>query len=194
MRNTRVTVLAEVALAIALSAVLNYIGLHFMPQGGSVSLVMLPLIVVALRRGVVAGLVAGALYGGVDYLMNPYVVHWVQPILDYPVAFAAVGLSGIFSNAWNSAVSERRTAGAVWTVVVPAVLVGAVSRYLVHVVSGAIFFAEYAPQGQPVIVYSILYNLTYMVPSTIACVIGAVILMPALRNIGATAGTSRSTA
>lgn len=192
MRNTRVTVLAEIALAIALSAVLNYIGLHFMPQGGSISLVMLPLIVVALRRGVVAGLIAGALYGGVDYLMNPYVVHWVQPILDYPVAYAAVGLSGLFSNAWNAAVSERRTASAVWTVVLPAVLMGTAARFLVHVVSGAIFFAEYAPEGQPVVVYSVLYNLTYMLPSAIACMIGALILLPALRNVGSTASTSHS--
>jgi thiamine transporter len=184
MRNTRVQTLAEVALAIALAAVLNYVGLHLMPQGGSFSLVMLPLIVVALRRGLPAGLIAGALYGVLDYLMYPVVVHPVQPLLDYPVAFAAVGVAGVFSSAWMRAVADGHTARAAWTVVLPAALAGALARYAVHVVSGYIFFAEYAPEGQPVLLYSIVYNFTYMAPSALACAAGAMVLLPALRNVG----------
>ena len=186
MRNTRVLVMAEVALAIALAAVLNYIGLHFLPQGGSFSLVMLPLMVVALRRGVIAGVTAGALYGVIDYIMNPYVVHPIQPLLDYPLAFAAVGLAGLFSHAWNRAVAKGDTARAVWTVVLPATIVGAGARYALHVLSGYVFFSEYAPPGQPVIIYSIIYNATYMIPSAIACAAGVMILLPALRNVGVT--------
>jgi thiamine transporter len=184
MRTARVQTLAEVSLAIALAAVLNYVGLHLMPQGGSFSLVMLPIMVVAIRRGVLAGITAGALYGVIDYLMYPFVVHPIQPFLDYPLAFAAVGLAGLFSAAWNGAVANSRTARAVWTVVLPAALLGAAARYAVHVLSGFVFFAEYAPEGQPVLLYSVVYNFTYMAPSAIACAAGAMLLLPALRNVG----------
>ena len=140
--------------------------------------------VVAIRRGVVSGMLAGALYGVLDYIMLPVIVHPVQPLLDYPLAFAAVGLAGLFSASWNRAVAEGRTARAVWTAVLPAALLGAGARYAVHVVSGMVFFAQYAPEGQPILVYSILYNLTYMLPSAIGCAVGAMLLLPALRNVG----------
>ena len=184
MRTTRVQTLAEISLAIALAAVLNYLGLHLMPQGGAFSLVMLPLMVVAIRRGVVPGMIAGALYGVLDYLMLPVVVHPIQPLLDYPVAFAAVGLAGLFSASWHRAVAEGRTVRAVWTNVLPAALLGAGARYVMHVVSGMVFFAEYAPEGQPILIYSAVYNLTYMLPSAVACAVGAMLLLPALRNVG----------
>ena len=184
MRNPRIIVLAEVALAVALAAVLNYAGLRIMPQGGNVSLAMLPIFVVALRRGVVPGILAGAIYGVLDFMMAPFFVHWAQLMLDYAVAFGALGLAGLFSPAWNRAVAEGRTARGVWTAVIPGIAVGAVARWAVHVVSGALFFAEYAPEGQPVILYSVIYNATYMLPSSLICGAAAALVLPALRNVG----------
>jgi thiamine transporter len=177
--------LAEVALSVALAAVLNYIGLRFMPQGGNVSLAMLPILVVAIRRGVLAGVLAGALYGAIDFLMAPYIVHWAQVGLDYAIAFGALGVAGVFSNSWNRAVEHGRTGRAVWTSVIPAVALGTFARYCVHVLSGMLFFAEYAPEGQPVLLYSAIYNVTYMLPSAVICGIAAALVLPALRNVGA---------
>jgi thiamine transporter len=54
----------------------------------------------------------------------------------------------------------------------------------VHVVSGVLFFAEYAPEGQPVILYSVIYNATYMLPSALVCGAAAALVLPALRNVG----------
>jgi energy-coupled thiamine transporter ThiT len=91
MRERRTRLLLEIALTIALATVLSMLTIWRMPQGGSVSLGMLPLFVLAFRRGLVPGLVAGALYGLVDLMVNPYVVHWAQLILDYPLAYLLGG-------------------------------------------------------------------------------------------------------
>jgi thiamine transporter len=185
MRNERVLVLAEVALAIALAAVLNTIQFIQLPQGGSISLSMLPIIVVALRRGLGPGIVTGAAYGVIDYFYEPYFFHWIQWLLDYAVAFGAVGLAGFFAPAWKRAVADHAVPRAIWTVVLPAAVLGTAARLAVHVVSGLIFFVDYAEVSlMGGLAYSVTYNLSYMLPSAIACTAGAMILMPALRNVG----------
>jgi thiamine transporter len=198
MTGTRTRVLVEVALTVALSAVLHYVKLWQMPFGGSLSLEMLPILVLALRRGVVPGIIAGVLFGFVDLLMEPYILHWAQVALDYPVAFGAVGLGGLLSPAWRRAVATgtatlSRTAA--WIVPV-AVAIGAAGRYVSHFVSGVIFFAT-AGLGGPlangqsafmsvaafrtVAVYSALYNL-YVPISALACGVAMIVLLPTLEK------------
>lgn len=58
-----VQALAEIGVAIALAAVLGQVRLFQMPQGGSVSLELLPIIFIAVRRGVAPAIVTGVLYG-----------------------------------------------------------------------------------------------------------------------------------
>ncbi|MDP2401906.1 MAG: energy-coupled thiamine transporter ThiT, partial [Actinomycetota bacterium] len=155
----RTNVLVEMALCIALAAVLNALRIFHMPQGGTVSLVMLPIIVLAVRRGLVVGLVAGAAYGLVDLLIDPAIYYPLQVILDYPIAYGAVGVAGIMHAAWNRATITGRGASAVWTVLLPAVAIATALRYAAHVISGVVFFGQYAPEGQPVLIYSAVYNL-----------------------------------
>lgn len=179
MERQRLRTLVEIALAIALAAVLNMLKIWRMPNAGTVSFVMLPIVILALRRGVIAGVVTGALYGFVDFYIDPYPpVHWIQPLLDYPVAYAMVGLSGLFSPAWYRAWDRGDRRAASLAVIAGCVLAGTL-RYLVHLASGAIFFAEYAPPGQPVLVYSALYNL-YVPVSTVLAIAAALVLMPVL--------------
>ena len=92
----RLKILIEGALSVALSIVLSYIKLFSLPQGGSVSLSMLPLLVFALRRGGVLGMTAGAAAGFMHIFLGGYIVHPLQALLDYPVASAALGLAGFF--------------------------------------------------------------------------------------------------
>ncbi|MDI6871090.1 MAG: energy-coupled thiamine transporter ThiT [Bacillota bacterium] len=154
--------ITEVGLAVALAAVLHFIKVFEAPQGGSVSLEMLPLFFVALRRGAGTGVLAGALFGFFNLLLKPYVVTPVQFALDYPVAFGVLGVAGWFA---------RRGAGGQVRVSRPAVLTGVIAgsalRFVAHLVSGVVFFAQYAPKGQNVWVYSALYNGGYMVPETL---------------------------
>ncbi|MBA4370592.1 MAG: energy-coupled thiamine transporter ThiT [Coriobacteriaceae bacterium] len=175
MKKERLVTLVEMALAIALGAVLNYMSVRLPIHiaGGSISLDMLPIIVIALRRGPVAGVVTGALYGFVNLAMGPYIVHPAQVVLDYPLAFGLVGLAGLLPSrpdAGDMAVA-RAPIGAV---------VGGLARLASHYVSGVVFFGANAPEGQPVWLYSLVYNATYMLPSIVACAVAAAIVVPVL--------------
>lgn len=182
MKDRRTRLLLEIALTVALAAVLSMYALWRMPQGGTVSLGMLPLFVLALRSGLGPGLVAGGLYGIVDMLIDPFPpVHWVQPILDYPVAYLLVGLAGAVSGSLARALSGNARYRAI-AYIAAGIALGALGRYLAHWTSGVIFFGEYAPPGQPVWLYSALYNL-YVPVSAAGCLAAALAIVPALDRI-----------
>ena len=185
MRQERSKVLVEIALCIALAAVLNLpwfrIRLPINVAGGTVSLNMLPLFVLALRRGVGPGMVAGALYGLLDMLFDPYVVHPIQFLLDYPVAYSLCGLAGLGSQRWHRVVHRDSLARAEW-VTIPYLMLGGLGRLSAHWLSGLVFFGQYAPEGQPVWLYSLLYNLSYLVPSIVMCALAALAVLPVLER------------
>ena len=89
--------LVELAIAVALTTVLSQIRVYKLPQGGSITAgSMVPIFYVALRWGFRWGLLAGLLAGVVNYITEPFYVHPVQVLLDYPIAFGAIGLAGLF--------------------------------------------------------------------------------------------------
>jgi thiamine transporter len=151
-------VLAEIIVFVAMAGALALISHSFfgLPQGGSINLGMVPIFWLALRRGPKIGIFAGAVLGVVDLAIEPFVVNPAQFILDYPLAFACLGLAGFFR--------KPAVAGPIIGVVV-----GGTGRFLSHFVSGVIYFPQYAPAGMSPIVYSAIYNATYMVPSIIIC-------------------------
>jgi len=165
-RDTRV--LTEAALAIALAFVLGLIKVFQMPFGGSISLEMIPLILLALRQGPVVGVVTGAAYGLLNLAVGPVVVHPVQVLFDYPLAFGALGLAGFFRPTVRGAV-----AGAA---------VAVLARFVCHFVSGVVFFASYAPEGWNPYVYSGAYNAAYLVPSLVIALVVVVVLLRALEG------------
>jgi len=180
MRSQRVLTLVEIALTIALSAVLSLVAarLPINFAGGTISFAMLPILVLSLRRGVLAGAIAGLGFGVIDYLIEPFFVAYAQVALDYGVAFAALGLAGLGSAAYKSALktSSRKA----FLVAVPYLILGCVGRFAAAWLSGVIFFGQNAPAGQPVWLYSVIYNLSYIVPSLILCLVGAALVLPAL--------------
>lgn len=184
MRNRRLRILVEAALTIALAWVLNALSAVVrLPFGGDISLEMLPLIVFALRNGVGYGLLAGGTWGALNFLARPtQIVHPAQWVLDYSLAFALVGLAGLFAPVWRRAAERGELMRGVWTAALPAAVLGGSARFLAHFASGIVYFGSYAPKGQPVALYSLLYNGTYMLPATVLCTIGAALLMPALER------------
>jgi thiamine transporter len=165
-RDTRV--LTEAALAVALSFVLGFIVLFKMPFGGSVSLEMIPLILLSLRQGWRVGIVAGAAYGLLDLVIDPYVVHPLQLLLDYPLAFGALGLAGLFKPTVRGAVLGATVA--------------VFARFVCHFLSGVIFFASYAPEGWNPYLYSAAYNTAYLAPSLAIAIVVTVVLLKALQG------------
>ncbi len=156
--STNVKVLAEGTVIVALTVIIKEFLPHYsLPQGGSVSLAgMVPLIWFALRRGLRAGVEAGAVYGLVDMALGGYIVDPVQVIIDYPLAFGALGLAGLFR--------KYPLVG---------VTVAIFGRFLAHFASGVWFFWMYAPEGMNPVVYSAIYNGGYLL---VELVVSAIII------------------
>lgn len=163
-----VRVLTEAALAVALAFVLGLIKLFEMPFGGSISLEMIPLVLLALRQGAVVGIVTGATYGLLNLAVEPFVVHPVQVLFDYPLAFGALGLAGFFQPTVRGAVAGT--------------IVAVLARFACHFVSGVVFFAAYAPEGMNPYLYSAAYNAAYLVPSLAIALVVVVALLKALEG------------
>lgn len=159
------------AMAIALATVVSVvIKLPSLPNGGSTTLFSMLLIsLVGYWYGPVTGLLAAFTYGILQFITGPYVVHPAQVLLDYPLAFAALGLSGFFQNKKHG--------------LLIGFLVGAFGRFFFHCVSGLIFYTTYVDsfRGNAAAIWaSILYNLSYILPEVILTVL--LLAIPSVQN------------
>lgn len=153
-------ILVHGALCIALSFILSYIKLFKMPFGGSVTLAsMLPLMIYANRHGLKWGLLAGLVYGFLQYFQGGWFVHWVQLLLDYPIAFALIGLAGLVRGDDKLILS---------------VLIGGFARFVAAAVSGYVFWYD-AGSGLSPLAYTLAYNAYYLIPDIAICAIISVI-------------------
>ena len=140
-------IIAEIVVFVALATVLSHIKIFSLPQGGSVTAAsMTPILWLALRRGPKLGLFSATVYGLVQFAVDvPYIAHPAQVLLDYPIAFGMLGLAGFFQ--------KRPFIG---------VIMGVIGRFLAHFLSGFVFWAMYAPEGMHPVIYSALYNGSYL--------------------------------
>lgn len=156
---------SEIGMAIALAVVLGLLTRFVqLPYGGSLNLSGLPLLALALYRGVKTGIIAGALYGAVDCMLYPFIVHPIQVVLDYPIAFAFMGVAGFAAGNLTVNISDRLK-------ITVAIIAAGALRLLSHWLSGIVFFGHLAPEGQPVWIYSFVYNASYLIPEVIAYII-----------------------
>lgn len=180
MDRKRLLMLVEIAIFSAIGLILDKLTISIWGQGGSISLVMLPIVLMAFRWGLSAGLTSGLIIGLLQIAFGGYILHWFQGFLDYVVAFTVVGLAALFRKPLIHAADERNK-GKIILYVTLGVLVGGVLRFITHTVGGVVFFAEYAGD-QNVWVYSTIYNGSYMLPSIIATIIvGALLFIAAPR-------------
>lgn len=148
MKNTTKKLVYS-ALGIALALVTSYIKLWEMPMGGSVTLLsMLFVCLIGYWFGLKYGLITGIAFGLLQFIIDPYMLSIPQVILDYPFAFGALGLSGLFCN--------KKFGLQIGYVI------GVVGRFVCSTLSGVIFFADYAPEGMNPWVYSIAYQGSYL--------------------------------
>lgn len=166
IKNVRIMV--EVALAAALAVVLSLIKLYTLPQGGSLSLEMIPVFYIAVRRGGVLGCLTGLLMGLGQLFFGAYIVHPAQLILDYPLAFTLLGVAGFM----------RSTP-------LVGVVVGSFLRFAAHFLSGLIFFAQYAPETMNVAAYSAIYNASYMLPETVITLVVIALILAREKSVAA---------
>lgn len=163
VNHTRSIVYASVS--IAMSFALSYIRFLELPQGGSVTFASLvPLMVYSYMFGIRKGVVAGIIYGFLQFIQAPWFYHPIQFLLDYPIAFAAIGVTGLLK---EKGVFENKkplqfALGAIVAVVI---------RYLSHVVSGIFVFGSGDP-SYGAVAWSFLYNAFTFADLAVALVAG----------------------
>lgn len=157
------------AISIALSFALSYAKLFKLPQGGSVTFAsLLPLMIYCCMFGTRRGLIVCTIYGVLQALQDPFIIHPMQFLLDYPLAFGLIGVSGIFME--KGVFKDKKVVAFLLGGVLAVVL-----RYACHVCSGVFAFADYAnlDKYDTAIAYSMAYNSFAFVDMLIALVAGS---------------------
>ncbi|SDC67053.1 thiamine transporter [Melghirimyces thermohalophilus] len=168
MPRTRLMTLVEVAVMAAIGGILSIFPvIKLWPQGGSVSLVMVPVALVAFRRGWVAGVGCGLLVGLIDLMLGPFILHPVQVLLDYPVSFAALGLAGLFRPRWE----QERSARSLGRRLASGIVLAGLVRFIIHFISGVIWFGAFAPKAFSPALYSFFYNISYIFPEVLVTLV-----------------------
>lgn len=154
------------AVCIAMSFALSYIRFLQLPQGGSITFASLvPLMIYSYLFGIRKGLIAGIIYGFLQFIQAPWFYHPVQFLLDYPIAFGAIGLSGIFheKEMFKDKKILQFILGAIFCVIL---------RYFAHVLSGIFVFGSGDPENYSAVAWSFLYNAFSFADMAICIVAG----------------------
>ena len=168
---SRTHAMVECTLMIAIASVLSMIKLIDLPYGGSVTIAsMLPIVIVAYRHGLGWGFGSALVYSVIQQLLGLNSLSWVSTwqsvlaviMLDYIVAFAVIGIAGVFRNMKSQS-----------TALVCGSVLACFLRYVCHVISGATVWAGLSIPTEAALLYSFAYNATYMIPETIVLVIVA---------------------
>ena len=162
--------IALAGICVSLSFALSYIKLWDMPTGGSITLVsLLPIMIFSYMFGAKKGLLIGFLYGILQAVQDPWLIHPAQFVLDYPVAFSCIALVGVLSDIMKEFDKPflTFTLGATFS---------CVFRYLCHVISGAFAFGAYAPGGTTDFLgYSLVYNSYVFIDVILVVIAGAIV-------------------
>ena len=161
------------AVAIALSFALSYAKFFEMPQGGSVTFAsLLPLMIYCCMFGTRRGVIVCLIYGVLQAVQDPWILHPMQFLLDYPLAFGMIGISGIFI--------ERNVFKFKGGAVVGFLLGGIIAvclRYTCHVLSGVFAFADWADLDTygTAAAYSLAYNSFAFIDMVVALAAGVML-------------------
>lgn len=154
--------LCEGAIMIALALILGLMKVFELPQAGSVSLEMLPLLLFCVRWGVGPGLLTCFAFGILQVFVQGAVSWgWQSILLDYVVAFGALGVAGL---------GRGKQGGVFW-----GSILGGLARFVIHYISGITLYRIAVPTelfgtvfDSPRL-YSAVYNGSYVAVDTILC-------------------------
>lgn len=188
MQGKKVRILAEGAVMLALATALSFIQIYKLPWGGSITLLsMLPIVMFSIKRGVKMGLAVSFLYSLIQFfqgIMDGLFGWGLTPVMliacifiDYIFAFTVLGFGGAF----------RKKGIAGW---ISGIACAITLRFIMHFLSGVIIWKSFGElwdgfSTDSSILYSLLYNGSYMLPELIITVIAAVILLnvPEVRKL-----------
>ena len=190
--------MVEGAMLIALATILSFIKVYEMPMGGSITLEMLPLVIMGLRRGPKWGCFTGFVHGLLQMILGFSNVMYCATLLsqigcilfDYLLAFTALGLAVVFA---APLVKFNKKVAFVFGAICAGLL-----RFVCSFLSGYLIWGAYAPEGMSAAKYSFLYNGSYMGPNIVilAVVVGILVatapqLFIAMDMVGAPANAAK---
>ncbi len=186
MKKQEIRAMVETGIFVGIAVVLDLIfgAIYSFPYGGSIGVAMLPIFIIASRRGLKYGLIAGILYGLIQTMIKVYFLNFLQYFLDYIVAFAALGLGALIPN------SLSKLSRFIWLIVL-----GSALRWIAASLAGVAYWAEYIPDemawvdqifhtniigtfSENAVIFfgAFIYNSLYMIPSLILCIIIGIII------------------
>lgn len=178
IRKKAIYTICECAMLVGLAVVISFIKIPVAAFGGSIDFVMIPLFIICYRNGAAYGSISGLCFGFIKCILSG-AVGWGLPsiLLDYVLAYGAVGVAGFFKN--KSKFIEL------------SVLLGCIARFIIHFISGITIYKILVPtavEGLPWVfsnsfVYSAVYNAVYMLPNTIIAIIAMALLRLPLKKI-----------
>ena len=157
------------AVCVALSFALSYIKFFSMPQGGSVTFAsLLPLALYSYMFGTRRGVIIGVVYGLLQFVQSPQFYQPVQVLIDYPIAFGAIGVAGIARN-------FKFLKGNLVAEFCVGTTIAILLRYLAHTLSGYFVFYSWAPidEGYTAMTWTLVYNLYVLVDLAIVLAMGS---------------------
>lgn len=134
---------------------------------------MLSMLVICLPGywfGLGVGIMTGVAYGVLQMLIDPYILYPAQLVVDYLLAFGALGLSGLFSGSLKKKDS-----------LILGYLAAVLGRFVFAVLSGWIFFGSYAWDGWGALPYSLAYNAIYIFAEAAVTVV--ILLLPPVKKM-----------
>ncbi len=163
--------LAFSGLAIALATIIStFIKLPSLPNGGSVTLgSMLIICLAGFAYGPRHGIITGIAYGCIQFMLEPFAVHPLQVLLDYPLAFGALGLAGVFRSSRHGLYKGY--------------ILAVCARLCCHQLSGMLFFVSYVgsvSENLQLVLAALLYNASYIL--TEAALTLAFISLPGVKT------------
>lgn len=131
--------IAYVALFIAMQLVLEVLlkVIPGQPQGGSITLSLLPIVLASYLMGAKYGIIVGVGATAMQFVLGLalYYGPW-SVVLDYLVLLSALGIAGFITN-----IKLGKTE------VYTGIFVGMILKFISHLLSGAVLFASYSPKN-----------------------------------------------
>lgn len=145
--------LTTCAIAIALAYITSFFRIFHLPYGGSVTLFsMLFIVLIGYWYGLKYGIITGFVFGLLQFLQEPYVLSFFQVCCDYLLAYAALGLSGLFCNSKKNGL-------------IKGYVLAIIMRGAFHALGGYLYWMDYMPENFPqsiAMLYPIVYNYSYI--------------------------------
>ena len=123
-------ILINISLMLAFAMVLNYLRIYHFPQGGAVTLGgMIPLILISFRYGAGVGTLAGFIFGLITIIQDPFILHPIQVLFDYPLPYMMIGLAGLFPKKF-----------------ILSTILAFAGKFICHFISGVVFLRRTHPK------------------------------------------------